>query len=650
MRTICPYCGVGCGIVVKEKAIVPENYVTNKGMLCIKGATLLETLDSGRLLYPQLDSREVTWEKALDYVANKIRRASRRDKDSVAIYVGAQIPTEDIYLSVKLGKGYLGTASFDSNVRLCMVSAAYALKYSFDDPSPSASYDEIDSANTFFLVGVNPASSFPVLWNRIVSNKLRKKAKVIVVDPIFTDSAQQADVYVRVPPGKDVLLLGSIANELIRQGVVRIRPEHFEEFKESVSSLVPERVSRIIGVSERVIRDLANTIANSKTLFMWGMGVNQTERGVETGVLISTLAMLTGNVGEEGTGVLPLTGQHNSMGAREAGALAGMLPGLRYVDVEEEVEEVEDFWGIPRYSIPRHYYTITEIYKLMEDRRIKVLWVIATNPVKSLPRSLKFKELLSYVDTVVVQDSYHTETVEEADVVFPAASWSEREGIHTAGDRTVGKLNAMRSPPGEALPDWRIVSLVGTRLGFNVSYSSVEEVFNEFKALTRGRLDDISGLTYHDLERGYRWPNNASTVRPKVFKTRPIYLDWDLLKKEEDWITIITGRTKGHWNTMTRTSRSFKLKLISEDNYLFLPAHYGKKLGVKNEEYVEVATLEGRVKFRVKLVDWIRGEVAFAPFHWGEANKIMDWRVDRESKEPSFKQLRVLSIRKASEQ
>ncbi|MEM3358310.1 MAG: molybdopterin-dependent oxidoreductase [Metallosphaera sp.] len=640
MSTICPYCGVGCKLRVNGK-VIPENYVTNRGIMCVKGATLLDTLDSGRVTYPLQDSKEITWSEAKEIISRKLKKILRI-KGSLGIYIGAQIPTEDQYLTVKLGKSLLGTPNFDSNVRLCMASAAHSLKFSFGDPSPTASYDEIERAETFFLVGVNPASNFPVLWTRIISRR-RKGAVVIVVDPVTTDSALQADIHVKIKPGRDIVLLNSIASVILDSA--KIIPEGFEEFREIATMFPPERVSQLLGVDKNVIISIAKRIMESKTIFMWGMGVNQTYRGVDTGILISTLAMITGNLGVPGTGVLPLTGQHNSMGAREAGALAGMLPGLRYVNNEQEVREVEDYWGIPRYSIPRSYNTITDMYKLMEERKIRALWIIGTNPVISLPEASKFKDLLSYLDLVIVQDSYLTETAREADIVLPAATWSEREGIHTAGDRTVGYLSKLRNPPGEAKPDWEIVRELGVAMGFELEYRSVEQIFNEFKELTRGRMDDISDMTYDDLKYGHRWPNNQSVIQPRLFRTKGIEYETDL-EIETNNLFIITGRTKMHWNTRSRSSKSWLLSSLGQDDYIFLGQEECSKLSVESGEEVEINTNEGQIKALVKCVDWVSNNTAFMPFHWGRANRIMDWRADPMSKEPAYKMLRAF-VRKA---
>ncbi|WP_306305631.1 molybdopterin oxidoreductase family protein [Metallosphaera hakonensis] len=572
-------------------------------------------------------------------ISSKFRKLSKV-KGTIGIYMGAQIPTEDQYLAVKLGKGYLGTPNFDSNVRLCMASAAHSLRFCFGDPSPTISYDEIDRADTFFLVGVNPASNFPVLWNRIISRR-RKGGKIIVVDPIYTDSASLADIYVRIKPGRDIVLLNSIANAVLYSiGDIKIRPEGFDEFKDTVDQYPPERASSLLGIEKEIIVQIAKRIMETKTIFMWGMGVNQTPRAVETCILISTLAMITGNVGEPGTGVLPLTGQHNSMGAREAGALAGMLPGLRYVDNDEEVREVEDYWRLPRYSIPRVQNTITDMYELMEEKKIKALWIIGTNPVISLPEAKRFQDLLSYLDLIVVQDSYLTETAKGADIVLPASTWSEREGIHTAGDRTVGYLSKLRDPPGEAKPDWEIIRDLGLAMGFPMEYNSVCSIFEEFKGLTKDRIDDISSLNYKRLDNGFRWHGNKSVVRPRMFRTKGVEYETEL-DTELESVFIITGRTKMHWNTRSRSSRSWLLSSLGQDDYIFIGNDMCLELGIETGEDIEISTKEGKARATVKCVSWISGRSAFMPFHWGRVNRIMDWKVDPISKEPAYKLLKA---------
>lgn len=363
LKTICPYCGVGCGIAYDGSRVIPERHVTNRGMMCIKAAKLPETLNEGRGEHPLVNGKASTYEEAIDYLTKNIRKTVRKyGEQSVAFYMGAQIPTEDQYIAVKLGKGIIGTGVFDSNVRLCMATVASAMKYVFGAPVPAATYDDVDESDTFFMVGVNSASNFPVLWNRVV----RKRFKM-VVDPVRTESASGADLHVQIRPGTDIFLISSVANVVIQEGLVKRKDlEGYREFEAFVSKWTPERGHQVTGVSPEMVRYIAHRVTEMKTLFMWGMGVNQTSKGTDTPIALSTLAYITDNVERTGAGVLPLTGQHNSMGAREVRALAGMLPGMRYIQNEEEVREVEGFWGLPRVQVSRDYWTVNDMYRLME--------------------------------------------------------------------------------------------------------------------------------------------------------------------------------------------------------------------------------------------------------------------------------------------
>ena len=638
MKTICPYCGISCGIEVeKGKRITPVKHVTNKGMMCIKAALLPETLNSRRLLYPTFDEREVKLDYAIDILSSEIRRNLKKfGKNSVAFYIGAQIPTEDQYEFVKLGKGFIGTGLFDSNVRLCMASAAFALKYSFGYPLPTADYEDLIKAKTIFIVGANPASSYPVLWNQVLSSKnADREKKIIVVDPILTETAEQADYFIRIPPGSDVILLNGIIYHILSTTNKDFSYiENFEEIKEISMKWYPSKVSKVLSIDEGLIKSISERVAKTNTVFIWGMGVNQRSNGTDIGILISTIAMLTDNVYGEGKGVLPLTGQHNSMGAREVGALAGMLPGLRYVDNEEEVREIEDFWEIPRYSISRKYYTITEFYELMESKKIKVLWIIGTNPVVSLPRSNKFKELLSYVDLVVVEDSYETESVKYADLVIPVATWGERSGIQTSGDRTVSFMPKVFDSYLKA--DYEIAKLVGERLGFKMN-EDLKDIFNELLKVMDGRPVDYSGLKYGEFSY-YKQPK----FKPKIYKTKGVDVDY----YPQDGFILMTGRLLTLWNTNFR--KNIKLSMITnlEEDEILISEADAKKLGINNGDLIEISTKEYSLIFRAKISSKLPEGLLFVPFHWGKANSLMDWKIDKMSKEPAFKEIIVNYVRR----
>ncbi|MQL54341.1 molybdopterin oxidoreductase family protein [Acidianus ambivalens] len=635
MKTICPYCGIGCGVEFEKDRITPTKYITNKGMMCIKAALLPDTLKSKRLINPTLDGKEIDLDNALSVLSTYIRRNIKKySKNSIAFYMGAQIPTEDQYLFVKLGKGFIGTGVFDSNVRLCMASAAYALKYSFGYPLPTANYDDIDKAETLFIIGANPASSYPVLWNQMLHAKNSDKdKKIIVIDPVLTETAEHADYFIKIPPGGDIILLYGLIYYLISKSRNIDQIENIEDLKNIAMAWYPSKVSQLLSIDEKVIRDVAERIINTNTVFMWGMGINQRSYGTDLGILIATMAMLTDNVYGEGKGVLPLTGQHNSMGAREIGALAGMLPGLRYVDNEDQVREVEDFWQIPRYTISRNYYTITEFYELMEERKIKVLWIIGTNPVISLPRSNKFKELLSYVDLVVTQDAYETETVSSSDMVIPVATWSERAGIHTTGDRTVSYMPKIRESNLKA--DYEIAKIVGEKLNFKMN-RDIKDIFDELVKITENTPVDYKGIRYGEFS-GYK----QSKYKPIVLRTKAVEPNYSL----QEGFVLITGRLLALWNTKYRNN--LKLIMINdiEEDEMLISEEDAKELGIKTGDIVEISTRENSLIFRAKTSNRLSKGIIFVPFHWGKANSLMDWKIDKISKEPAFKEIIVSSIK-----
>ncbi len=635
MKTICPYCGIGCGIEFEKNRVTPVKYITNKGMMCIKASLLPETLKSKRITSPMLDGKEIDLDLALTNLSTYIRRNIKKfGKNSIAFYMGAQIPTEDQYLFVKLGKGFIGTGVFDSNVRLCMASAAYSLKYSFGYPLPTANYDDIPKAKTIFIIGANPASSYPVLWNQILHSKnIDKDKKIIVIDPILTETAEHADYFIKIPPGGDIILLYGLIYYLLSKAKNIDQIENIEELKNIAMMWYPSKVSQLLSINEKIIKDVADRISSTNSIFMWGMGINQRSYGTDLGILVATLAMLTDNVYGEGKGVLPLTGQHNSMGAREIGALAGMLPGLRYVDNEDQVKEVEDFWEIPRYTISRNYYTITEFYELMEERKIKVLWIIGSNPVISLPRSDKFKELLSYVDLVVTQDAYETETSISSDMIIPVATWSERSGIHTTGDRTVSFMPKIKESEFKA--DYEIARIVGEKLGFKMN-TDIKDIFNELVKITENTPVDYQRIKYDEFN-GYK----QNKFKPIRLRTKAIEPNYSL----QEGYVLITGRLLALWNTKYRSN--FKLNMINdiEKDEILISEEDGKELGIKNGDIIEISTRENSLIFKAKLSNRLSKGIIFVPFHWGKANSLMDWKIDKISKEPAFKEIVVSSIK-----
>ncbi|HEU0072860.1 MAG TPA: molybdopterin-dependent oxidoreductase [Dehalococcoidia bacterium] len=480
VQSICPYCATGCGLMVKVRNGVVESvkgdkrHQSNFGALCRKGALLDEVLDTpDRLLYPQIREsleepfRRVSWDEALDFVARRFDFVIGRDgPDGVAFYGSGQLPTEDYYLLGKLAKGFIGTNNQDTNSRLCMTSAsaAYAMAFGADGPPPS--YADIEAADCFLILGANIEACHPVLYKRIEQRKRQdKNVKVIVIDPRRTATSRIADIHLSVRPGADVPLLNSLLREIVLAGLadpkfIASHTEGWRRVAESIMSYSAERAAQTSGLDAEDIRRAALLYGRAKrALSLWTMGANQSVAGVDKNLALIKLALATGNVGKPGSGPFSLTGQPNAMGGREAGGLAHTLPGHRVVANPDHRREMETFWGVPRGRISsRPGLTAVEMFDALHEGSSQAVWVIATNPVASMPNSARVRNALAKAELVVVQDAYHpTETTQLAHVLLPAAQWSERAGTMTNAERRVCLLEQAGRPPGEALPDWQIL-------------------------------------------------------------------------------------------------------------------------------------------------------------------------------------------------
>ena len=520
-RSICCYCGTGCGILARARdGVVREvrgdpDHPVNRGKLCDKGALLAPIFDTGdRLLTPMLRDRKgahtrVTgWDEAIERVAGAIRRnVEAHGPDSIMLYGSGQLLTEDYYLFGKLAKGFIGTNNQDTNSRLCMASAVAAYSLAFGADSPPASYADIEEANTFLILGANIEACHPILFDRIKARKRadRDGVKVIVVDPRRTRTAEIADIHLPVLPGSDVALLLSLLFEVRLAGgldarFIEERTSGWSAVEEAIEGWSAERASRATGVDAQEILDAARIIAgNGPLLSLWTMGANQSTSGVDKNLALINLSLATGNIGKPGAGPFSLTGQPNAMGGRECGGLATALPGHRLVANAEHRAEVERAWDLAPGSISeRPGLTAIEMIVALERDELKVVWVAASNPVASLPNTERVRAFRR-AELVVVQDAYYpTETGRLADVLLPAAQWSERPGTMTNSERRICLLEQIGEPPGLALPDWRIICRIAEALGYgdDFGYEDTEAIFEEYRALTRGRDLDITGVSY----------------------------------------------------------------------------------------------------------------------------------------------------------
>jgi len=682
-KSTCSYCGVGCGIIVSK---LPDGKVTvrgdrehpvNQGKLCSKGLNLHYVVNnqSDRLLVPQMrlgkghPLKNVEWPEAVNRVASVFGSLIQKfGPDSVAFYVSGQCLTEEYYVASKLAKGFWGTNNIDTNSRLCMSSAVVGYKMQLGEDAVPASYDDIDLADCFFITGANPAWCHPILFRRIEARKnANPDVKIVVADPRRTQSCELADLHLQLKPGTDVYLNNAIARCLLEDGFadwdfIRQHTDGIEELQTQVVEQSIEEAAEICGVPADDIRLAAKYIGEAKGFIsMWAMGLNQSVIGVKKNLSLINLSLITGKIGKPGCGPFSLTGQPNAMGGREVGGMCNLLPAHRNLDNEAHRREIAEFWNVS--DVPaKPGYSATEMIDALENGKLKAVWVICTNPMVSLPNSHKVEQALKKAKFVVVQDiSKKSDTVQFADVVFPAAGWLEKEGTMTNSERRITYLNQVVKAPGEALPDFEIICRVARKMGYSgFNFKNAQEVFDEYKQLTRGTSLSIEELSYKHLrENGSeQWPFKNGRGTARLFEDHKFYTPSqkanlfaveptnDSEHPTSDYPFILTtGRIRDQWHTMTRTGKVKRLQQHIDKPFLEIHPVDAGKLGIENEDIVTIKNRNGEVNTPAKVSETIRPGVVFLPMHWGKVlsgnrartNNLTFDLVDPKSKEPDFK-------------
>ncbi|MBD2431926.1 MULTISPECIES: molybdopterin oxidoreductase family protein [Fischerella] len=549
-KTLCPYCGVGCGLEVSPPAQPgkathrdsqgnpiwrvrgDKAHPSSQGMVCVKGATIAESLDKNRLHYPMVrDSldqkfRRVSWDEAFDLITKRIQTVRfTQGPEAICMYGSGQFQTEDYYIAQKLLKGCLGSNNFDANSRLCMSSAVAGYIQSFGADGPPCCYEDLELTDCAFLIGTNTAECHPIVFNRLEKyHKKNRKVKMIVVDPRRTPTAEAADLHLAIRPGTDIDLLNGIAHLLMRWNYIDVGfiddcTSNFPAYAEVIRHYSPEIVADRCGIDVKDLETAARYWGESqRVLSLWSMGVNQSSEGTAKVRTIINLHLMTGQIGKPGAGPFSLTGQPNAMGGREAGGLAHLLPGYRLVKNPQHRAEVEEVWGLKRGQIsPNPGLTAWDMITGLEDGTVGLLWIAATNPAVSMPDLERTKAALMRSPFTIYQDAYYpTETATYAHVLLPAAQWSEKTGVMTNSERTVTLCPAFRRPPGEAKADWEIFAEIGRRLGFvgEFAFANSAEVYAEFVKLTRDRPCDMTGLSHEQLrsQGPTQWPHPAEEM------------------------------------------------------------------------------------------------------------------------------------------
>ncbi len=694
--TTCCYCGVGCGIVVNkdEQGRISvegdKSHPVNKGMLCSKGMNLHYTVNdrSDRLLYPEMrynknqPRQRVGWDTALERTAAVFKTfIDKYGPDSVAFYASGQCLTEEYYVINKLIKGFIGSNNIDTNSRLCMSSAVVGYKMSLGEDSVPVSYDDLELCDVIFVAGANPAWCHPILWRRVeAAREKNPDLKIIVSDPRKTQSCSIADVHLQLNPGTDVTLHHAIGRCLIEEGnidfdFINDHTNGFDKYRETVFERTIEEAAAICGITENDIRLAALYIGNAKGFItMWTMGLNQSVIGVNKNLSLINLNLITGHIGKPGSGPFSLTGQPNAMGGREVGGLSNLLPAHRDLAKEADRNEVEKFWQVPLGTIQaKPGLTATEMFDALNEGKLKAIWILCTNPLISLPDVRIAEAGLKKAKFVVVQDvTSKLETLKYADVVLPAAAWTEKEGTMTNAGRYVSHLSRINDAPGEALPDAEIICRFAQKMGYHgFDYKNFSEIYAEHAALTEGTNIDISGLSYEVLKekRSVQWPyikgkaknskeNQGYTGTPRLFTDKQFFTqsrkanihsfsDENQSEQPDETHPLIltTGRIRDQWHTMSKTGKVNKLKQHISESFLEIHPGDAATRKIKDGELIEVFNARGNVRVKAKFSLDIKKGVCFLPMHWGKvlnsdlnrANNLTNNLVDPKSKEPDFK-------------
>lgn len=702
VSSVCPYCGVGCGMLLETdgkkviKVTGDKNHPTNFGRLCTKGQTSAMALrDSGRMEAAFVRSErsgqsvQTSMDEAIRTTAKRLKAIlDQYGPDALSFYVSGQMSIESQYLVNKLAKGFVGTNNIESNSRLCMASAGAGYKLSLGSDAPPGSYQDFEQSDLFFVIGANMADCHPILYLRMM-DRVKAGAKLIVVDPRRTLTADKSNLFMQIKSGTDLALLNGLLHLLVANGDTD--PEFISQFTqgwepmlEFLADYTPEKVAAITGIAEADIRAAAAMIGSAKEFMTcWTMGLNQSTHGTWNTNAICNLHLATGKICRPGSGPFSLTGQPNAMGGREMGYMGPGLPGQRTLLAEPDRVFIEDMWGIARGSISTKVGKGTvDMFERMAAGEIKACWVICTNPVASVPNRKVVIEALQKAELVIAQDAFlDTETNRYADILLPGALWAEAEGVMINSERNLTLMQEAIAPPGEAMADWQIIAKVACEMGYSegFSFNSAEEVFAEIKRSYNPKTGyDLRGVSYQRLrETSIQWPcaseagsdrspiryiNNGISQPLKIrddgsapellfatdsgranFFARPHVNAVEMPDGDYPFI-LNTGRLQHQWHTMTKTGKIATLNKLNPTPFVEIHPEDAAELGIKNKDKVEVRSRRGYAILPAVVSDRVLPGACFAPFHWNDiygenltVNAVTSDAVDAISQQPELK-------------
>jgi assimilatory nitrate reductase catalytic subunit len=677
VRTTCPYCGVGCGVLATPQAdgsvaiAGDPEHPANFGRLCSKGSALGETLSlEGRLLYPEVGGKQANWDEALDLVAQKFSRAiAKHGPNSVAFYGSGQLLTEDYYVANKLMKGFIGSGNMDTNSRLCMASSVVGHKRAFGSDTVPGNYEDFELADLVVLVGSNLGWCHPVLYQRIAQAKAeRPQMRVVLVDPRRTNTADIADLHLPLHSDGDGALFVGLLRYLEQNGradepFVRKHTSGLAAALDIAEDWPLSRVAEATGLPEHSIERFYHWFGTTeKTVTVYSQGVNQSASGTDKVNAIINCHLLTGRIGRPGMGPFSVTGQPNAMGGREVGGLANMLAA--HMDfTPEAIDRVGRFWGSKRVAREPGLRAV-DLFAAMGRGEIKALWIMATNPVDSMPEADLVRQALAQCPFVVVSDiSGQTDTGVVANVRLPAAGWGEKDGTVTNSERRISRQRPFLPLPGQARPDWWIITEVAKRMGFGAAfdYAGPEQIFAEHVALSsfenNGTRDfDLQGLRDADYAglQPTQWPvRSRPTARlfgdgrfftpDRKARFVPV-LPPPPITPPPGQLLLNTGRVRDHWHTMTRTGKAARLSAHYAEPFAEIHPQDAQALGIRRASLVRLSNGHGSAVVRALVADRQRRGQVFAPMHWtdqfassGRIDALVSAKVDPHSHQPALK-------------
>ena len=692
VESTCAYCGVGCGVDITKqgdkasKLTASAEHPANFGRLCVKGSNLINTLDvSGRLLVPEVNGESVSWPDAIEKVASGFADTIKKyGKNSVAFYVSGQLLTEDYYLANKLMKGYIGSGNIDTNSRLCMSSAVAAYKRSFGEDVVPCNYRDLETTQLLLITGSNAAWTHPVLFQRIErARQINPDMKLVVIDPRATATTESADYHLAIKPGTDAAFFNGLLSYLSLYGGLddNYIAQHTVGIDEALAVAKRWPIERVAAYCDIKLSQLVQVYRlfsqSSSAITLYSMGINQSSSGVDKCQSIINCHLASGKIAKQGCGPFSITGQPNAMGGREVGGLANQLTAHLDIENAEHRDYVQTYWQSPTMANAAGKSAVA-MFDAIECGEIKAVWIMATNPLVSLPDRDKIKRALTNCPLVIVSDCVaNNDTLSFANIKLPATPWLEKNGTVTNSERCISRQRSVQPAYGEARHDWQIIADVASAMGFSgFEYRHVSDVFTEFAGLTGGnqpgnQLFDISALANlstkaYDNLKPMQWPinqqnpNGCSRVfengefstenkKAKMFAVEPQLAK--LAPTKAFPFNLNSGRLRDHWHSMTRTSLAAELTQHTTKPYLYINAVELAALDILENDIVAITSAcsgSEPVLVQVKLDNGLRKLQCFMPIHWNQqfasaanVSRLYPSIVDKASGQPECKQVPV---------